>query len=281
MTARRTSAAAKARFLRSGLSSVRSPAPAALIDFPYPALWGYETSGSSAWSLTSDSASSSEGTESLTMPQPAYRWATGPRSSAQRSATQNSPSSARSVHPTAPAYQPRSSPSRAGIRGSAAARGSPPTAGVGIRSPASSTAGTGSASWARIGVARGWTLWTFTSTGWSATVTQTLTGSSVRSMRRGAEGPPPRPLGARARRPPPGASPAWVVVAGGVDADLAGEHDLLELAAPDSLDGSLHGVLVVGRRGGADHLGALDGVRIEERHRGRRQGRKAAVHALQ
>ena len=53
-------------------------------------------------SLTSVSASSSAGTESRTIPQPAYRWATGPRSSAQRSATQNSPSSARSVQPTAP-----------------------------------------------------------------------------------------------------------------------------------------------------------------------------------
>ena len=38
-------------------------------------------------------------------------------SSAQRSATQNSPSSVASVHPTGPAYQPRSRPSSAGMSG--------------------------------------------------------------------------------------------------------------------------------------------------------------------
>ncbi len=92
-----------------------------------------------------------------------------PRSSAQRSATQNSPSSARSVQPTAPAYQPRSSPSSAGISGNAprrAARRPPPASASSI--PASSTAGSGSASCARIGVARCWTFWTLTSTGSSA-----------------------------------------------------------------------------------------------------------------
>ena len=43
--------------------------------------------------------------------------ASRPRSSAQRSATQNSPSSLASVQPTGPAYQPRSRPSSAGISG--------------------------------------------------------------------------------------------------------------------------------------------------------------------
>ena len=44
------------------------------------------------------------------------------------------------------------------MSGSAAANGSPPTAGVGCSIPASSTALTGRASWARIGVARCWML---------------------------------------------------------------------------------------------------------------------------
>ena len=86
--------------------------------------------------------------------------------------------------PPGPAYQPRSRPSSAGISGSATSRGSPPTAGVGCSRPASSTAGTGSRSWARIGVARCWTFWTFTSSGSSAAAIQRLTGSRVRSIRR-------------------------------------------------------------------------------------------------
>ena len=56
-----------------------------------------------------------------------------PRRRAQRRATQNSPSSLASVQPMAPAYQPRSRPSKAGINGTAAAWGSPPTAGVGMQ----------------------------------------------------------------------------------------------------------------------------------------------------
>ena len=72
----------------------------------------------------------------------------------------------------------------AGISGSAAAQGSPPTAGVGCSSPASSTAPTGSRSWARMGVARCWTLWTFTSCGSSPAAVQRLTGASARSIRR-------------------------------------------------------------------------------------------------
>ena len=54
-----------------------------------------------------------------------------PRSSAQRRATRNSPSPVRSLQPTAPAYQPRSRPSSAGIIRCAISAGSPPTAGVG------------------------------------------------------------------------------------------------------------------------------------------------------
>ena len=87
-------------------------APARLI---IPGAASPESTGSIAPSLTSVSASSAAGSESRTIPPPAYRWATRPRSSAQRSATQNSPSPAASVHPTVPAYQPRSSPSSAGI----------------------------------------------------------------------------------------------------------------------------------------------------------------------
>src|SRR5439155_660579 len=82
-----------------------------------------------------------------------------------RRATQNSPSSLMSVQPTGPAYQPRSRPSSAGISGSAAASGSPPTAGVGCSTPASSIAPIGLASCARIGVAKCWMLATLTTTG--------------------------------------------------------------------------------------------------------------------
>ena len=50
---------------------------------------------------------------------------------------------------------------------------------------------------------------------------------------------------------------AGVVIAGGVGAHLAGEHDLLELAGPDPLDRALHGLLVVRRRRGARDPRAL------------------------
>ena len=89
------------------------------------------SAGSSAPSLISVSASSADGSEPRTMPQPAYSRAVGPRSRAHRSATQNSPSPVASVQPIAPAYQPRSRPSSAGISSSARVRGWPPTAGVG------------------------------------------------------------------------------------------------------------------------------------------------------
>ena len=82
------------------------------------------------------------------MPPPAKRWASRSRSRALRSPTQNSPSSAASIQPTGPAYQPRSIPSSSSISGAAAGQGSPPTAGVGCSSPASSIAERGSASWA-------------------------------------------------------------------------------------------------------------------------------------
>ena len=87
------------------------------------------------------------------------------RSSAERRATQNSPSSAASIQPTGPAYQPRSSPSSSSIAASARPSGSPPTAGVGCSSPANSTAERGSASWAWIGLARCWMFATLTRTG--------------------------------------------------------------------------------------------------------------------
>src|SRR4051812_8823032 len=45
MTARRTRPTAKARLLRSGPPSVRSPAPAALIGFTYPNKRGTHTRG--------------------------------------------------------------------------------------------------------------------------------------------------------------------------------------------------------------------------------------------
>jgi len=94
------------------------------------ALAAHASSGSNASSLVSDSASSDAGSESPTMPHPAYRRASRPRSSPQRSETQNSPSPSESAQPTAPAYQPRSRPSSAGISAAPPA-GSAPTAGVG------------------------------------------------------------------------------------------------------------------------------------------------------
>ena len=70
------------------------------------------------------------------------------------------------------------------MSGSAFAAGSPPTAGVGCSSSATCTSGSGSASWARIGVPRCCTLRTLTRTGSSAAVTHTLTGSSARVILR-------------------------------------------------------------------------------------------------
>ena len=51
-------------------------------------------------------------------------------------------------------------------------------------------------------------------------------------------------------------------------AHLPREHDLFQVACPDALHGALDGVLVVRGRGGARHAGALDGVGVEEGHRG-------------
>ena len=73
------------------------------------------TSGSSAPSFSSVSASSASGRESATIPAPANRWAVRSRSRALRRATQNSPSSAASIQPTGPAYQPRSRVSSSAI----------------------------------------------------------------------------------------------------------------------------------------------------------------------
>ena len=141
-------------------------------------------SGSSASSLSSVSASSPAGSESATMPAPAKRWAMRSRSSAERRATQNSPSSVASIQPTGPAYQPRSMSSSSEITRSATSAGSPPTAGVGCSSAASSTAESGSASCACTGVARCWMLATLISSGSESASTQTDRGASLRAMRR-------------------------------------------------------------------------------------------------
>ena len=106
------------------------------------------------------------------------------RSRAERRATQNSPSSLASIHPPGPRTSRGRCPR---ARRSAAQRlgaGSPPTAGVGWRSPASSTAERGSASWAWIGVARCWMFATLTSCGSGSEATQTACGRSARSIRR-------------------------------------------------------------------------------------------------
>ena len=62
--------------------------------------------------------------------------------------------------------------------------GSPPTAGVGCSTPASSIALSGVASCARIGVARCWMLAILTSVGSGAAATQTACGRRMRSIRR-------------------------------------------------------------------------------------------------
>ena len=98
--------------------------------------------------------------------------------------TQNSPSSAASIQPIAPAYQPRSIPSSSSISRPASGQGSPPIAGVGCSSPASSTAERESASWAWIGVARCWMLAILTRPGSGAGSTQTEWGASRRTIRR-------------------------------------------------------------------------------------------------
>jgi hypothetical protein len=118
--------------------------PAPFVAGPPPAQPA--SSGKTAPSFVSVSASSAAGSESRTIPHPANRRAAFPRSRAQRRATENSPSPLGSVQPTAPAYQPRSKPSSAGINRTACSRGSPPTAGVGCSSPASSITGQGEAS---------------------------------------------------------------------------------------------------------------------------------------
>ena len=95
------------------------------------------------------------------------------------------------------------------MSGSAAAKGSPPTAGVGCSIPASSTALTGRASCARIGVARCWMLAIRATTGSSAAVTHTLTGRSARTMRRVTIACSSRSLSERSS-----CSPRWSSTAG-------------------------------------------------------------------
>src|SRR5690606_14809836 len=106
------------------------------------------------WSLSSVSACSLAGSESLTMPAPAYRCARAPCKRAERRAATNSPSPLRSNQPTGPAYQPRSAGSRVRIHSSAPPLGVPPTAGVGCRRATKSRTCSGSLSSARIGVHR-------------------------------------------------------------------------------------------------------------------------------
>src|ERR1700687_1726414 len=88
---------------------------------------------SSALNFSSVSSSSRAASESGITPTPAYRRAPSSQSRPQRSATANSPSPLASIQPTAPAYQPRSMASSSSMSESAAARGQPPTAGVGGR----------------------------------------------------------------------------------------------------------------------------------------------------
>ena len=71
------------------------------------------------------------------MPQPANSVARVRSTSPQRRATHSSPSPSAPSQPMGPAYQPRSKPSCSSTSASATSRGSPPTAGVGCRSPAS------------------------------------------------------------------------------------------------------------------------------------------------
>ncbi|ALX46177.1 hypothetical protein AQ610_27745 [Burkholderia humptydooensis] len=71
------------------------------------------------------------GSDSATIPQPANSRQAPAETSAERSATTKSPLPCASIQPTGPAYQPRSKPSCARMRSSAAARGWPATAGVG------------------------------------------------------------------------------------------------------------------------------------------------------
>ena len=86
--------------------------------------------------------------------------------------------------------------------------GSPPTAGVGCISPASSSASIGAASWARIGVARCWMFAICTSSGSGAAATQTAWGAacarSAGRRSRALRGSSRRAAAARrgGRRPP-------------------------------------------------------------------------------
>ena len=171
-----------------------------------------------------------------------------PRSSAQRRATQNSPSSLASVQPTAPAYQPRSRPSSAGISGAAAACGSPPTAGVGCSRPASSIALRGCASWARIGVARCWMFATLISVG--------LVGGGD-------------PDGVRAQRAGDAADDDRLLLA-----VLVGAQQLL---AEVVVDGGIGGA--AGGAGQRDGLGAVAVAADQQLGRGGDEGRVAAAGA--
>ncbi len=64
-------------------------------------------------------------------------------------------------------------------------------------------------------------------------------------------------------------------------ANLAGQHDLVELSAADALDRSFHGVLVVRGRRRAGQAGALDRVGIQQRHGRRHQLGESLLEAIE
>src|SRR5690606_16846283 len=128
-------------------------------------------------SFRHDSAYSLSGSESATMPQPAYSQASSPSNRPDRKATANSPWPWLSTQPLGPAYQPRGAASRRRMRARALSVGWPPMAGVGCTRAASSNTVTPVAARARTGVYRCCTLANFSSAG--------AAGAS-RSVHRGA-----------------------------------------------------------------------------------------------
>ena len=64
-------------------------------------------------------------------------------------------------------------------------------------------------------------------------------------------------------------------------AHLAGEHDLLQLPGADALDSSLDGMFVVRRRRRAGDLRALHRIRVDQRHGGRLELRRALERAVE
>ena len=83
---------------------------------------------------------------------------------------------------------------------------------------------------------------------------------------------------ARERRPEEAEHRGRVVVDRRVNVDFAGQDDLGQLTAPNPLDGSGHGLLVMRRRDRADHGVGAGGGRIDQRQRGRAQLPQAPAH---